>query len=209
MLRQSDLVQSIHQFGSTPVGTLSLSSPVHMAALVATTGALQLRPAQPLRSRTEQLSAVPLDAATASSARRRVALLPPSATVAQQPPAAQVQPLAAAALGCLAAALLAVSPGPAASKDVIQGVPKVVDGDTLDFSGTRVRLFGIDAPETKQSCTRSKGGDYLCGEASTDQIPAQPVTPILKWKQAGKGGQVERKLAGRGEQEQYGVGCQC
>lgn len=27
----------------------------------------------------------------------------------------------------------------------------------------RVRLFGIDAPETKQACTRSQGGQYLCG----------------------------------------------
>jgi hypothetical protein len=50
------------------------------------------------------------------------------------------------------------------AKELIQGVPRVVDGDTLDFSGTRVRLFGIDAPETKQSCTAAKGGDYLCGE---------------------------------------------
>jgi hypothetical protein len=40
----------------------------------------------------------------------------------------------------------------------------VVDGDTLDFSGTRVRLFGIDAPETKQSCKAAKGAEYMCGE---------------------------------------------
>jgi hypothetical protein len=28
----------------------------------------------------------------------------------------------------------------------------VVDGDTIDLNGTRWRLWGIDAPETRQSC---------------------------------------------------------
>ena len=49
-----------------------------------------------------------------------------------------------ATVGCLAALLLS-APLPVAAKDVIQGFPRVVDGDTLDFSGTRVRLFGIGA----------------------------------------------------------------
>lgn len=34
------------------------------------------------------------------------------------------------------------------------GVVRVVDGDTLDVGGTRVRLHGIDAPEIGQHCTR-------------------------------------------------------
>jgi endonuclease YncB( thermonuclease family) len=66
-------------------------------------------------------------------------------TPQQQPPTLWPQPppaLAAAAVGCLAALLLGVTP-PAGAKELIQGTPRVVDGDTLDFSGTRVRLFGI------------------------------------------------------------------
>ena len=29
---------------------------------------------------------------------------------------------------------------------------RVVDGDTIDLNGTRWRLWGIDAPETHQTC---------------------------------------------------------
>ena len=46
---------------------------------------------------------------------------------------------------------------------VIYGNPRVVDGDTLDFGGERVRLFGIDAPERAQTCTRD-GQAWACGE---------------------------------------------
>ena len=35
---------------------------------------------------------------------------------------------------------------------VVRGPARVIDGDTLDVAGERVRLEGIDAPEIKQSC---------------------------------------------------------
>lgn len=56
-------------------------------------------------------------------------------------------------------------------QDVISGEPApehhvgnshVVDGDTLDLGGTRIRLFGIDAPETSQTCKRD-GRVWGCG----------------------------------------------
>ena len=34
----------------------------------------------------------------------------------------------------------------------LSGKARVTDGDTIRFGGTRVRLFGIDAPEIKQTC---------------------------------------------------------
>lgn len=49
-----------------------------------------------------------------------------------------------------------------ASADVT-GVPTITDGDTIRFGDTRVRLFGIDAPESKQTCKRG-GVDWLCGQ---------------------------------------------
>jgi endonuclease YncB( thermonuclease family) len=55
------------------------------------------------------------------------------------------------------------------SNDLV-GIPRIVDGDTIWISETKIRLHGIDAPETKQECSRVDGSPYLCGEASTDAL---------------------------------------
>lgn len=52
------------------------------------------------------------------------------------------------------------SPGPP-----IIGRAIAIDGDTLAIGGTRVRLWGIDAPEASQSCTRARRS-WPCGQAS-------------------------------------------
>lgn len=46
------------------------------------------------------------------------------------------------------------------------GPPEMVDGDTLRFGATRVRLTGIDAPELGQQCSDASGKDYACGVAA-------------------------------------------
>jgi endonuclease YncB( thermonuclease family) len=43
---------------------------------------------------------------------------------------------------------------------------EVIDGDTLDIGATRIRLFGIDAPENAQTCITSRGGAWACGRAA-------------------------------------------
>lgn len=50
---------------------------------------------------------------------------------------------------------------------VIAGSGRVVDGDTLDVGQTRVRLEGIDAPESAQTCTTSTGEIWDCGKSAT------------------------------------------
>ena len=59
------------------------------------------------------------------------------------------------------------------------GPARIVDGDTIWIGETKIRLHGIDAPETKQECFREDGSPYLCGEASTNAlrvlIGAKPV----------------------------------
>ncbi len=49
------------------------------------------------------------------------------------------------------------------------GLPKIVDGDSLEFPNERVRLKGIDAPEGRQSCERD-GKEWRCGRASTQAL---------------------------------------
>ena len=63
----------------------------------------------------------------------------------------------------LAAALLLASP--ALAQD-ITGPACVIDGDTLDIAGDRIRLHGIDAPESRQTCARGER-EVRCGRAAT------------------------------------------
>jgi endonuclease YncB( thermonuclease family) len=50
------------------------------------------------------------------------------------------------------------------------GQATVIDGDTLELAGRRVRLEGIDAPETAQSCPRPVLGSWACGKAAARQL---------------------------------------
>jgi endonuclease YncB( thermonuclease family) len=57
---------------------------------------------------------------------------------------------------------LSTSTGQAA--EVIAGRASVIDGDTIEIRGERIRLFGIDAPETGQHCMDGEGKPYRCGQ---------------------------------------------
>jgi endonuclease YncB( thermonuclease family) len=46
-----------------------------------------------------------------------------------------------------------------------EGPARVIDGDTLDIAGERMRLHGIDAPEKDQTCTMD-GQVWECGIAA-------------------------------------------
>jgi endonuclease YncB( thermonuclease family) len=51
----------------------------------------------------------------------------------------------------------------------ISGVAKAKDGDSLMVGQTEVRLFGVDAPEFDQTCTRS-GQAWACGAEAADRL---------------------------------------
>src|SRR6266516_3524599 len=42
-----------------------------------------------------------------------------------------------------------------------------IDGDTLEIHGTRIRLWGIDAPESSQLCRDDESLRYQCGAKRT------------------------------------------
>ncbi len=44
------------------------------------------------------------------------------------------------------------------------GPASVIDGDTLEIRGVRIRLHGIDAPESRQSCVDPRGRPWRCGQ---------------------------------------------
>lgn len=65
-----------------------------------------------------------------------------------------------------------------AHAETITGRASVIDGDTLEIHNTRIRLHGIDAPESGQPCTRD-GKQWRCGQqaalALADKISTLPV----------------------------------
>lgn len=77
----------------------------------------------------------------------------------------------ALALSCILALTLAI-PKSAATPDHghIIGPATVVDGDTIEITGRRIRLEGIDAPESGQTCTRRFFGTWRCGAAATKAL---------------------------------------
>jgi hypothetical protein len=52
----------------------------------------------------------------------------------------------------------------------ISGVPRIVDGDTVQIDATKIRLSGIDAPETDQVCLDPAGAKWACGVTARDEL---------------------------------------
>lgn len=73
----------------------------------------------------------------------------------------------ALAVGLLGAEPWAAAPHPGDAQGDITGLARIVDGDTLVVSETRIRLEGIDAPEAGQTCGRRLFGRWSCGTEAT------------------------------------------
>jgi endonuclease YncB( thermonuclease family) len=85
-------------------------------------------------------------------------------------------PVASALVGVVALGALLAMPtrdsaarAPAGDGD-LAGLARVIDGDTLEIAGRHVRLEGIDAPESGQTCGRRLIGSWRCGSAAADAL---------------------------------------
>ena len=79
----------------------------------------------------------------------------------------------------------------------INGIPKVVDGDTVHISEFKIRFEGIDAPEIRQQCKKEKlkissiigytfYKNYNCGEVSKEKLEAKIDGSKIKCISSGK-----------------------
>src|SRR3546814_589807 len=71
-----------------------------------------------------------------------------------------------AAFRIVAAALLLAALAGHVRADDLTGTASVIDGDTIEIHDIRIRLFGIDAPESRQLC-QLNGKDYRCGQKAS------------------------------------------
>lgn len=76
---------------------------------------------------------------------------------------------AAFVVGVLAISLATCGQRATAQSDFV-GVASVIDGDTIEIHGTRIRLSGIDAPEH----------DRHCGQVSVGQRAAQALDDLVQ-----------------------------
>lgn len=63
---------------------------------------------------------------------------------------------------------------PAAAEEIV-GRARVVDSNTIEIGGRRVRLLGVDAPDLNQTCPTKKGEPYPCG-----RVAAQALAALIK-----------------------------
>jgi endonuclease YncB( thermonuclease family) len=74
----------------------------------------------------------------------------------------------------------------------IVGIASVIDGDTIEVHGQRIRFSGVDAPEPLQQCDDAKGARYRCGAKAAAALDgflaaSKPVTcNFVGWDKYGR-----------------------
>ena len=71
---------------------------------------------------------------------------------------------------------------------IFEGIPRIIDGDSLEINNNKIRLFGIDAPERKQICKKpyliisflNFQRNYECGLMATNELKKFINNRIIK-----------------------------
>ncbi|MEQ8229677.1 MAG: thermonuclease family protein [Rhodospirillales bacterium] len=73
---------------------------------------------------------------------------------------------------------------PQSARAEIEGQPEIIDGDTLSIAGVVFNLYGIDAPESDQTC-RNQGGAYPCGFQAANVLAYMTAYQWIKCRDRG------------------------
>jgi endonuclease YncB( thermonuclease family) len=71
-------------------------------------------------------------------------------------------------------------------EDRLIGQASVIDGDTIEIHGKKIRLEGIDAPESRQTCIGRDSRPWSCGKASAFALAEKIGTKIVTCQPKGK-----------------------
>ena len=80
-------------------------------------------------------------------------------------------------------AILILLPEAAAAE--ITGKPRVIDGNTIEIAGQRIRLHGIDAPESAQTCL-ADNRRWRCGRNATLALAGMIGTNWVTCRERGR-----------------------
>ena len=67
----------------------------------------------------------------------------------------------------------------------VAGVASVIDGDTIEVQGQRIRLHGIDAPESRQLC-RLDSKPWQCGKDATNALAEKIARRLVTCEDLGR-----------------------
>jgi endonuclease YncB( thermonuclease family) len=73
---------------------------------------------------------------------------------------------------------------PAFAGEII-GIPRIIDGDTIEVNTIKIRLEAIDAPETDQPCLDQYRERWECGIEARERLKARAGDKLWRCHQNG------------------------